>query len=282
MPPVNAVYARRLREVADLLAEQNGNPFRVKAYRDAARSIDEADAPVSGILEDGGEAALRSRLHVGERMAATLAHLVRTGKIPLLDRLRGGVDPERLLASVPGIGETWAARLHADFAIETLEDLEAAAMDGRLAEAGFGPKRLAAIRDTLANRLGRAVDRHPPRGVRAPAGEILDVDREYRERAAAGTLRRIAPKRFNPSQEAWLPILHTQRGPRHYTALYSNTARAHQLAKTHDWVVVYLDTPGAERQWTVVTETRGVLAGRRVVRGREAESGATPGWAAAL
>jgi hypothetical protein len=66
--------------------------------------------------------------------------------------------------------------------------------------------------------------------------------------------------------------LHTQRGEWHFTVLFSNTAQAHQLERTHDWVVVYFyDDEHAEGQHTVVTETHGPLAGRRVVRGREAE-----------
>jgi len=102
--------------------------------------------------------------------------------------------------------------------------------------------------------------------------EVLDVDREYRERAASGTLKRIAPRRMNPAKEAWLPVLHTERGPRHYTALYSNTPRAHELGKTHDWVVIYYDADGSsERQCTVVTSDRGSLRGKRIVRGREPE-----------
>ncbi len=101
--------------------------------------------------------------------------------------------------------------------------------------------------------------------------ELLDVDREYRERATAGTLRRIAPRRFNPSGEAWLPVLHTRRGDADYTALYSNTARAHELGTTKDWVVIYRDDGDGGGQWTVVTATSGALAGARVVRGREAE-----------
>jgi putative hydrolase len=83
--------------------------------------------------------------------------------------------------------------------------------------------------------------------------------------------RRIAPRRFNPERGAWLPILHTQRGRRHYTLLFSNTALAHRLRRSRDWVVVYLDDDGREDQWTIVTETRGALTGRRVVRGREPE-----------
>lgn len=67
--------------------------------------------------------------------------------------------------------------------------------------------------------------------------------------ATAGRLPRIAPRRFNPSGDAWLPMLHTERGPWQLTALFSNTARAHELGNT-----------------------RGVLTGRRVVRGREEES----------
>ena len=106
-------------------------------------------------------------------------------------------------------------------------------------------------------------------------GLLLDVDREYRERAAAGTLPKIAPRRFNPAHDAWLPILHTRRGDWQFTALFSNTARAHELGRTRDWVVLYFDGDRhAERQRTVVTELRGPLAGRRVVRGREPECSA--------
>jgi hypothetical protein len=114
---------------------------------------------------------------------------------------------------------------------------------------------------------------HPPSPSFEPDIELLlEVDREYREQAAAGNLRKIAPKRFNPKGEAWLPILHAQRGDWEFTALFSNTARAHDLGKTDDWVVLYFHSDqGPEGQRTVVTETSGPLEGRRVVRGREAE-----------
>jgi putative hydrolase len=101
--------------------------------------------------------------------------------------------------------------------------------------------------------------------------DLLSVDREYREKSEAGELKLIAPRRFNPTGEAWLPILHTDRGERHYTALFSNTARAHELGKTHDWVVLYVDGRDAEQQYTVITSGRGAFRGRRIVRGREAE-----------
>jgi putative hydrolase len=101
---------------------------------------------------------------------------------------------------------------------------------------------------------------------------LLDVDREYRQQAEQGALPVIAPKRFNPEGRAWLPILHTHRDEWHFTLLYSNTALAHELKRTRDWVIVYFyDDHHQEGQCTVVTETRGPLTGQRVVRGRELE-----------
>jgi hypothetical protein len=107
----------------------------------------------------------------------------------------------------------------------------------------------------------------------APSVEtLLDVDREYRTQAALGQLPTIAPRRFNPEGKAWLPVLHTERGDWHFTALFSNTARAHKLGRTRNWVVIYYyDHSHREDQCTVVTETRGALRGERVVRGREEE-----------
>lgn len=103
-------------------------------------------------------------------------------------------------------------------------------------------------------------------------GILLGVDAEYRDKARAGTLPKIAPRRFNPDGIACLPILHTRYGPWHFTAMFSNTDRAHELHRTHDWVVIlHADEEGEEGQCTLVTERRGNLAGKRVVRGREPE-----------
>lgn len=107
---------------------------------------------------------------------------------------------------------------------------------------------------------------------RPSVATLLEVDGEYRKKAKAGDLPRIAPKRFNPEGRAWLAVLHADREGWHFTALFSNTARAHELMRTNDWVVLYFyGSDHREGQCTVVTETRGPLEGRRVVRGREAE-----------
>jgi hypothetical protein len=196
-----------------------------------------------------------------------------TGRLRRLDRLRGETDSYALLSSVPGIGKQLAARLHQDLGIETLEQLETAAHDGRLKEiAGIGDKKIAGIIDSLTTRLGRIRPARAGRKNAEPSiAEILDVDREYRDKAAAGELHKIAPRRFNPKREAWLPILHSKRDERHYMALFSNTARAHEMGKTRDWVVLYYDGKHGEQQCTVITSQRGPLFGKRIVRGRESE-----------
>jgi DNA polymerase (family X) len=101
---------------------------------------------------------------------------------------------------------------------------------------------------------------------------LLEIEHGYRTAAAAGRLPTIAPRRFNPRGEAWLAVQHITRDGWHFTVLYSNTARAHELGYTRDWVVIYYyDHDHSERQCTVVTEHSGDLAGCRVVRGRESE-----------
>jgi len=270
---VNAEVAARLDEVARIINEQGANRFRVEAYRRAATTIRRLARPVSEIVRAEGIEGLRQLPGIGESLARAVYQTVISGRLPMLERLRGEADPVELLASVPGIGRVFARRLHEELGIDTLEELEAAAHDGRLADiAGLGEKRIAGIRDSLASRLGRVRDRAAGLELdQPPVSEILDVDREYREQAAKGLLRTIAPRRFNPENKAWLPVLHTHRGKRHYTALFSNTAHAHATGKTRDWVVLYYDGGRGERQCTLITAQRGPLEGKRIVRGRESE-----------
>jgi hypothetical protein len=270
---INADIATRLEEVADVLEAQHANPYRVQAYRRAAMTMRNCGRPVSDIVGKEGVEGLQELPGIGESLSRTIHQLFTTGRLPMLERLRGESDPVGLLTSVPGIGRRLAERLHADLGIASLEELEAAAHDGRLAGIeGFGSKRIAGIRDSLAGRLGRVRKTAPPTVAPEPSvSEILAVDREYRLKAEADELPKLAPRRFNPQHEAWLPILHTMRGDRHYTALFSNTAHAHQAGKTHDWVVIYYDGGRGERQCTVITSERGTMKGRRIVRGREAE-----------
>jgi hypothetical protein len=268
---INDRVAGRLEEAARLLAEQGADRYRIGAYRRAAESVRRTARGVDAIYHERGLPGLQDIAGVGETIARAIRELVIHGRLPMLERLRGEADPVALLSSVPGVGRVFANRLHDELGLDTLADLEAAAHDGRLASiAGFGEKRIAGIRDSLAYRLDR-VRGAAPRTASPDVAELLDVDREYHTKAAAGLLRRIAPRRFNPDGNEWLPILHTVRNGRHYTALFSNTARAHRAGKTRDWVVLYHDAGDGERQHTVITATHGALRDRRVVAGREAE-----------
>ncbi len=271
----NRRIAERLRQAAELLEAQGANPFRVRAYREAARVVETLPRDLAEILEEEGLRGLQALPRVGPALAQAIAEMVRTGRWSQLERLKAEVDPVALFATLPGIGPELARRIHESLGVSTLEELEAAAWDGRLEQVeGIGSRRAAAIRAVLAELLSRARPwrRRPP--LEEPdVATLLDVDAEYRARAARGELPLIAPRRFNPAGAAWLPVMHTRRGPWHFTVLYSNTARAHELGRVRDWVVIYFyrEDRAEEGQRTVVTESRGPLAGKRVVRGREAE-----------
>lgn len=272
----NEAVALALRQMAELQQAQGASPFRVAAYRKAASNVEALPEDVRALFGARGREGLEAIPGVGPGIGAAIAEMLDTGRWALLERLRGTLEPALLFRSVPGIGPGLARRIHDALGVDTLEALEVAAHDGTLERVpGVGARRAAVIRATLAELLdrGRLRRRQPPSPAdEPPVGMLLDVDREYRDLAAAHALPTIAPRRFNPAHEAWLPVLHTHRGDRHFTAFYSNTARAHALGRTHDWVVLYFDGGvHPELQRTVVTETRGALAGRRVVRGREGE-----------
>ena len=272
VPLENSLIAARLNEYADLLEAQGDDGFRIKAYRTAAREIEALSQPLRTIFEAGGVKALVAMRGIGRGIAAAISEMLTTGHWQQLDRLKGSLTPEALFGSIPGIGETLAKRLVDTLDVETLEDLEAALRLGETPVPGIGPRRRTAILAVLGQRLARyRRETMVARGADEPAVSLLlDADALYRAKAEAGDLRRIAPKRFNPAGEAWLPIMHARRGDWHLTALYSNTAQANELDRTRDWVVIYFhDADGPEGRRTVVTERTGPLAGRRVVRGRE-------------
>jgi hypothetical protein len=271
----NARIAETFDRIADLLEQRDESAHRVRAWRAGAQAVRAEVRELSDVFRDHGRAGLLAIPHVGPGLAGVAIELIRTGHAAALDRLRG--DPIGTLARIPGLGRTLATRIHRELGIATLEDLEIAAHDGRLDRVGgFGPRRLAAVRDVLATRLGRASSPPPARaGVPSrppPVDVLLALDARYRAEAAAGSLPRVAPHRFNPTREAWLPILHASEADWRFTVLFSNTALAHKLGRLRDWVVIYYREPGhLEGRATVVTETHGAQRGHRVVRGREVE-----------
>jgi Helix-hairpin-helix domain len=273
----NAMIADGLAEIAALLSEQGAGEFRIRAYQNASVTLRSLPTPVRAILQQDGIDGLIDLPTIGHSIANLIEQYLRLGRIPLLDRLRGEETVERMFATLPGIGPELSHRIHEHLEIETLPELAAAARDGRLEKVpGIGRKRVRAIRECLAERLRQrapqsAVSETMESNHSVPVAELLEVDEEYRRLAAAGKLIKIAPRRFNPNGAAWLPILHCQRNDRHYTAMYSNTAHAHELNTTRDWVIIYRDDPKFHGRWTVITSQFGKLHGCRIVRGREDE-----------
>jgi len=296
-PPTvtNDHIAEILDQVADRLEAQHANIYRIDAYRAGGAVVRDQGTSIQDLALTEGRRALDALPQIGTSLSGSIDEIAHTGRLRLLDRLDGKLSPVELFKTVPGIGEELAERIHRELEIDTLEALEVAAHDGRLdAVAGFGPRRLEAIRDILATILARSARGRARRfeelrqaGARVSAPEtvearpevslLLEVDRQYRQKVEADELPRISPQRNNPGGVAWLPILHSYENGWHFTALFSNTDRAHELSRVRDWVVIYFEHDGHEGQCTVVTEYRGPLMGKRIVRGREDEVGALEG-----
>jgi len=276
----NATVAATLERLAALLEAQRANAYRIDAWRAAASKVPAAP-PLEEIAAREGIDGLKRALNVGDGIASALRELLGTGRLRMLERLEGRVSPEDLFLAVPGMGPTLARNAHARLGIETLEELEVAANDGTLERVpGFGPRRVALVREAVAGMLQHTMRRAYRRSEAAAApphappsvDTLLAIDADYRAKAARGELPRIAPARLNPGHAAWLPVLHAEAEGFSFTAMFSNTARAHRLGRTNDWVVIYFERDGHESQCTVVTETHGPRTGQRVVRGRERET----------
>jgi DNA polymerase (family X) len=268
----NGAIADRLGELAEYFVRHGANEFKVRAYRNASQKIRSLDFPIASKATETDE--LVEMPGIGQSIAQAVKTICRTGTHPLLSSLPGKSKQSALLATVPGLGPKTAEMIHEKLGIETLEDLEIAASDGRLAALpGIGRKRIRSIKESLAGRFQHYI---PTRlklvesGQKASIADLLSIDDEYRQKAALRHLPEIAPRRFNPEHRIWLPILRTTRNGVPYTAMYSNTALAHQLGKTHDWVVIYADK-SPTGPTTIVTSHRGPTSGKRVVRGRESE-----------
>jgi hypothetical protein len=266
----NRTVAEKLLEHARYLDGQESNVYRLRAYRRAAETVLRLERPLAEVVAEGGRAALEALPGIGSHLSYTIDGLVRTGEFRTLNSEDGHVDCQHLFATLPGVGRQLARQLHEQLGLETLEQLELAAHDGRLAKLNVGPKRLRGIIDALAGRLARHRLPEPIRG-EPSVTLLLEVDAAYRAEAARDRLPTLAPRRFNPDHEPWLPMYSADQKGWRFRALYSNSALAHRLHQTHDWVVIHFSDGNVNGQRTVVTETRGPLRGQRVVRGREGE-----------
>ena len=152
----NAVVAARLERLADLLELSGANPFRVRAYRTAAATVEAHPERVGDLVARG--TPLTDLKGVGKDIGAAIAALYATGAIPAFDELAREVPVGLLdVVEVPGVGPKRARTLWKDLAVTNLDDLERVAAEGKVAAlAGFGAKTQAKVLAGVAQVRRRA------------------------------------------------------------------------------------------------------------------------------
>ncbi|MBI4293136.1 MAG: DNA polymerase/3'-5' exonuclease PolX [Betaproteobacteria bacterium] len=155
MPVHNADIARVFEEIADLLDIEEANPFRVRAYRNAARTLGELRLDVTATLRERGE--LPKLPGIGEDLGNKIREIVETGTCGLLDRLRKQIPPAITeLLHIPGLGPKRVKTLYHDLGVHTLDQLHKAAREGRIRSlAGFGEKTELGILQSVETHLAR-------------------------------------------------------------------------------------------------------------------------------
>lgn len=156
MPVHNADIAAIFDEIADLLEIEGENPFRIRAYRNAARTLRDLGREVTSMLAQGED--LTALPGIGEDLAAKIQEIVETGTTPLLGKLRKKVPPALTeLLHISGLGPKRVKALYHELDIQTLGQLHRAALDGRIRTLpGFGQKTEQHILQAITARRGTA------------------------------------------------------------------------------------------------------------------------------
>ena len=156
MPIHNADIAAIFTEIADLLEIEQANPFRIRAYRNAARLVGELGREVRAMIERGED--LKDLPGIGDDLAAKMHEIVDTGKCRALEKLHAELPPAITeLLHVPGLGPKRVRMLWHELEVQTLEQLARAARDGRIRELpGFGAKTEANILQAVEAHLSKA------------------------------------------------------------------------------------------------------------------------------
>jgi len=147
----NRAVAAIFSEIADLLAIEGANPFRVRAYRNAAHTIETLPESLKSLVDAGAD--LTKLPGIGEALAQKIEEIVTTGGLHYLDELKKRVPPElETLLKLPGLGPKRVHQLYKSLHIRSVDDLKKALDDGSVeALDGFGPK----LTETLAAALKR-------------------------------------------------------------------------------------------------------------------------------
>lgn len=193
MPIHNSDIAVLLNQAADLLEIQEENPFRVRAYRNAARTVMSLPKNAAEMIEEGTD--LTKHPGIGKDLAGKIKAIVETGSFDVLTELKeelpGDIDQ---LLRIAGLGAKRVAKLYRELSISSLEMLKAAIEDGRLSKLpGFGKKTEANIREEIARleqERGRRLKLATAEEITIPLVKYLKQCKGVKEVAAAGSFRR--------------------------------------------------------------------------------------------
>jgi DNA polymerase (family X) len=193
MPVHNADIAAIFDEIADLLEIEGENPFRIRAYRNAARTLQDLGRDLAEMVRHGED--LSELPGIGEDLAGKIAEIVATGSCKALLELRKQVPPALAeLLKIPGLGPKRVKAIYDALEIRTLDELHRAAREGRLrALPGFGKKTEQKILEAveaqaqIGARFRLAVAAQYAEGLLAFLGGLPEV----KEAVAAGSFRRM-------------------------------------------------------------------------------------------
>ena len=192
MPIHNEDVALIFDELADLLEIEEANPFRVRAYRNAARTVRTLGRELSQMVAD--EEDLTELPGIGKDLAAKIKEILTTGHAATLDKLHTEVPASlEALLKIPGLGPKRVKTLYQDLHIETLAQLKTAARTGRLRELpGFGEKTEQRILDTISTNhtVEHRMLRHVARQFAEPLVTYLKMVPGVNEVVVAGSYRR--------------------------------------------------------------------------------------------
>jgi len=192
MPILNSDVARSLEKLADLLELEGGNPFRIRAYRNAARVVGELPRGVLAMTAAGED--LAELPGIGRDLADKIETLAETGHIAVLDEMECKTPPGLLaLLDMPGLGPKRVRLLYDQLGVRSLVELAAAAKAGKIHDLpGFGAKTEQRILDEAERRAGAThrIKRPVAEDIAEPLLRYLRAGLGVSQAAVAGSYRR--------------------------------------------------------------------------------------------